>query len=173
MAHFTKEGEVLPTSDACYPFLERKRMFRPQKHKWCQSDVAAMRTSICVVLSISAALIAGTLSTTSFMGQMALGANNCNSDLTVCHGGDGTKGGGGGGLGEIGDGTFTLSGGRGGSFIIDGERISGGGGEHLVLTSDPETLVTSGGGSDAGGGRSVCTIDPNTGGFVCQTTGNP
>ena len=132
-----------------------------------------MRSSICVALSVSAALIAGILSTTSFMGQIALGANNCNSDITVCNGGTGSKFGGAGGRGVIADGTFTLSGGGGFSIPTDDGRISGGSGGHTVDTSEPNTLVHSGGSSDTGGGRSVCTADPNTGDFVCQTTGKP
>jgi hypothetical protein len=132
-----------------------------------------MKSSTYVALSVSAALIAGILSTTSSMGLIVLGATNCNPDITICHGGEGSNIGGGGGRGEITDSTFTLSGGAGHSFLIEGDRISGGSGEHLVSTSDPEQIVTSGGGSGTGGGRSVCDVDPNTGSFVCQTTGKP
>lgn len=80
--------------------------------------------------------------------------------------------GGAGGRGEIGDSTFTFSGGGGFSFPTEDGRISGGG-ENLVSTSDPEQLVTSGGNSDTGGGRSVCDVSPETGSFVFQTTGKP
>jgi hypothetical protein len=132
-----------------------------------------MKSSTYVALTVSAALIAGVLSTTSSMGQMALGATNCNPDITICHGGSGSNVGGTGGRGEIGDSTFTFSGGGGFSFPTEEGRISGGGGEHLASTSDPEQSVTSGGNSATGGQRSVCDVDPNTGSFVCQTTGKP
>jgi hypothetical protein len=125
-----------------------------------------MKSSIYLALSISAALIAGALSTTSFMNPMVLAAVSCNSDGTQCQGGSGSQGGGTGVHAKIDGSTFTQSGG-GNNKIGTG---TGGGGGHTVST--PGQLVHSGGNSDTGGGRSIC-IDQPDGSSVCQTTGKP
>ena len=111
-----------------------------------------------IVLAISAVMISGILSTTYFTNQVVLGALNCNAEITDCHGGSGSRGGGNGGHFTLDNSIFTESGGGGGAFPQGG---------HGVFNFATGESVVSGGNPSTGGGRTVCDT---TG---CQTTGKP